>query len=132
MSTTISRRSSSTKRMFSTSVFASRKELRENYTSPRIAYSLCTKSPKIANANTASVALNKSMKEHVLARCSMHNFRHFMRDRLRAVECPADIVDQIGGWQTDGVGQGYRSGYPLIVLRKWTETATDTDVVYGS
>ncbi len=55
-----------------------------------------------------------------------------MPDRLRAIECPADIVDQIGGWQTDGVGQGYGSGYPLNVLRKWTETATDIDVVYGS
>jgi hypothetical protein len=28
-----------------------------------------------------------------------------MRDRLRAVQCPSDITDQIGGWTTDGVGQ---------------------------
>jgi hypothetical protein len=49
----------------------------------------------------------------------MHSFRHSMRDRLRAVECPADIVDQIGGWQTDGVGQSYGKGYPLEVLAKW-------------
>lgn len=50
--------------------------------------------------------------------CTMHGFPHSMRDRLRAVECPADIVDQIGGWQTGGVGHGYGSGYPLEVLRK--------------
>jgi len=30
-----------------------------------------------------------------------------MRDRLRAVQWPSDIIDQIGGWQTAGVGQGY-------------------------
>tara|TARA_B110000091_G_C13609766_1_gene388287 strand:- start:385 stop:558 length:174 start_codon:yes stop_codon:yes gene_type:complete len=42
-----------------------------------------------------------------------------MRDRLRAVECPADIVDQIGGWATGGVGQGYGSGYGLEVCDKW-------------
>lgn len=71
------------------------------------------------NANAASAALNKWLKAYVPAGCSMHSFRHSMRDRLRAVECPADIVDQIGGWQTDGVGHGYGSGYPLSVLRKW-------------
>mgnify|MGYP006097400181 CR=1 FL=1 len=27
-----------------------------------------------------------------------------MRDRLRAVECPSDVIDQIGGWLTQGVG----------------------------
>ena len=41
----------------------------------------------------------------------MHSFRHSMRDRLRAVQCPSDITDQIGVWATDGVGQGYGSGY---------------------
>jgi len=49
----------------------------------------------------------------------IHSFRHSLRDRLRAVECPSDIVDRIGGWTTEGVGQGYGSGYPLSVLTKW-------------
>lgn len=75
------------------------------------------------NANSASAALNKWMKPHVPDRCTMHGFRHSMRDRLRAVECPADIVDQIGGWQTEGVGHGYGKGYPLEVLDKWMKTA---------
>jgi hypothetical protein len=38
---------------------------------------------------------------------------------LRAVECPSDIVDAIGGWKTNGVGHGYGNGYPLDVLEKW-------------
>ncbi|WP_197703932.1 tyrosine-type recombinase/integrase [Cohaesibacter sp. ES.047] len=84
------------------------------------------------NANSASAALNKWLKEYVPEGCSMHSFRHSMRDRLRAVECPADIVDQIGGWQTDGVGHGYGSGYPLEVLRKWMKAITGADMVYGS
>lgn len=71
------------------------------------------------NANSASAALNKWMKIHVPARCTMHSFRHSLRDRLRAVECPSDIVDQIGGWQTEGVGHGYGRGYPLEVLARW-------------
>ena len=76
------------------------------------------------NANAASAALNKWMKEYAPRGCTMHGFRHSMRDRLRAVECPADVVDQIGGWQTEGVGHGYGSGYPLSVLRKWMKEAT--------
>jgi integrase len=27
-----------------------------------------------------------------------HCLRHTFRDRLRAVECPMDMIDQIGGW----------------------------------
>ena len=71
------------------------------------------------NANSASAALNKWMRPLVPERCTIHSFRHSMRDRLRAVECPAEIVDQIGGWQTEGVGHAYGSGYPLQVLHKW-------------
>jgi integrase len=71
------------------------------------------------NANSASAALNKWMKPFVPDGCSMHSFRHSMRDRLRALQCPADIVDQIGGWQTNGVGHGYGEGYPLHVLNEW-------------
>jgi hypothetical protein len=42
-----------------------------------------------------------------------------MRDRLRAVQCPSDITDQIGGWARAGVGQGYGTGYPLEILHHW-------------
>jgi integrase len=67
------------------------------------------------NANSASAALKKWMKPFVPDRCTLHSFRHSLRDRLRAVECPSDIVDQIGGWQTDGIGQGYPQGCPGVV-----------------
>ena len=71
------------------------------------------------SANSASAAINKWLKNHVPAGCTMHSFRHSMRDRLRAVQCPSDVADQIGGWATDGVGQGYGSGYPIEVLHRW-------------
>jgi len=44
-----------------------------------------------------------------------------MRDRLHAVQCPFDIVNQIGGWSTAGVGNAYGSGYPIAVLYGWME-----------
>ena len=71
------------------------------------------------SANSASAAINKWLRNYVPEGCTLHSFRHSMRDRLRAVQCPADIADQIGGWATDGVGQGYGSGYPIEVLRRW-------------
>ena len=71
------------------------------------------------NANSASGGLNKWLQKHVPAGCVIHSFRHSLRDRLRAVECPSDIVDAIGGWKTAGVGHGYGDGYPLDVLARW-------------
>ena len=71
------------------------------------------------NANSASAALNKWLKNYVSNGSTMHSFRHSIRDRLRAVECPSDIIDQIGGWTTSGVGQSYGEGYPLEVCHRW-------------
>ena len=76
------------------------------------------------NTNSASAALNKWMKGHAPKECVIHSFRHSIRDRLRAVECPSDIVDRIGGWITSGVGHGYGSGYPVTVLHRWMEKIT--------
>ena len=73
------------------------------------------------SANSASAAINKWLKNYVPTGCTMHSFRHSMRDRLRAVQCPSDVADQIGGWATDGVGQGYGSGYPIEVLMEWVK-----------
>ena len=60
-----------------------------------------------ANANSASGALNKWLSDYAADGCVIHSFRHSMRDRLRAVQCPSDMIDQIGGWASAGVGQGY-------------------------
>ena len=74
---------------------------------------------KICNANSASAALNKWMKPRLQDDAVVHSFRHSMRDRLRAVECPSDIIDQIGGWTSSSVGASYGKGYELPVLAKW-------------
>ena len=72
-----------------------------------------------SNANSASAAINKWLKPRVPEGCVIHSFRHSMRDRLRVVECPSDIIDAIGGWTTTGVGQRYGLGQPLDVKAKW-------------
>ena len=76
-------------------------------------------SNKGTNANSASAALNKWLKSRVPEGCVIHSFRHSLRDRLRAVQCPSDMIDQIGGWSTLGIGQGYGDGYDLMMLENW-------------
>ena len=78
----------------------------------------------ICNANSASAALNKWMKEKLSESYVIHGFRHSFRDRLRAVECPSEIIDQLGGWSLESVGQGYGKGYKIIVLNEWIKKIT--------
>jgi len=80
---------------------------------------------KICNANSASAALNKWMKPRLKDDAVVHSFRHSMRDRLRAVECPSDIIDQIGGWSSSSVGASYGKGYELPVLARWMKMLED-------
>ena len=77
------------------------------------------------NANSASAAINKWLKPRVPEGCVVHSFRHSLRDRLRAVECPSDMIDQIGGWSTAGVGQAYGDGYSLDRKWEWLERIDD-------
>ena len=74
---------------------------------------------KKCNANSASNGLNKWLKPRTPNGCVIHSFRHSLRDRLRAIQCPSDIADAIGGWSTSGVGQSYGSGYNLEVKHEW-------------
>ena len=74
---------------------------------------------QVCKTNSASGGLNKWLHEYVPVGCVVHSFRHSIRDRLRAIECPSDIVDAIGGWRTAGVGQGYGRGYDLDILGSW-------------
>jgi len=43
----------------------------------------------------------------------VHGFRHAIRDRLRAVQCPSEMIDQIGGWSSSKIGERYGTGYSI-------------------
>ena len=73
----------------------------------------------------ASNTLNKWLSKYVPEGCVVHSFRHSIRDRLRAVQCPSDMIDQIGGWTTEGVGQGYGEGYSMDVLLDYIRCLND-------
>ena len=86
---------------------------------------------KVTNAGSASAALNKWIKREGFGEYTLHGFRHSLRDRLREAECPSDIADQIGGWSTKNVGQGYGNGYALSTLLKWMKSIEEKEVNVG-
>ena len=70
------------------------------------------------NANSASASINKWLKRDFDG-LTAHCLRHTMRDRLRAAECPVDMIDQIGGWRSVAtIGVRYGKGYELNKVRK--------------
>jgi integrase len=71
------------------------------------------------NANSASAALNKWVKQIATQPVSLHSFRHSLTDRLRAVQCPRDIIDAIGGWTVGSIGEKYGQGYTVDILHQW-------------
>ncbi len=73
----------------------------------------------ITNTNSASAALNKWLKSVCSDQVVIHGLRHGLRDRLRAVEAPLEMIDQIGGWSQKSVGQGYGDGYSVDHCHAW-------------
>ena len=55
----------------------------------------------------------------------IHGLRHTFRDRLRAIEAPLDMIDQLGGWSLQSVGQGYGDGYSIEKLSEWMQKITE-------
>ena len=65
------------------------------------------------NGNSASAALGKWVKNYCEAGATVHGIRHAFRDRLRAVEAPVDLVDQLGGRSAKSSGIRHGDGYEL-------------------
>ena len=70
------------------------------------------------NSNSASAAINKWLKTVVGEDYVVHSLRHSFRDRLRNVGSASDLIDQLGGWSQQTVGQGYGEGYSLAKLNE--------------
>ncbi len=75
-------------------------------------------------ATHASNVVNKWLKRD-FGGLTAHSLRHTFRDRLRAVECPMDVIDQIGGWRSvGGVGVSYGEGYSTEQEQKWMRSVS--------
>jgi len=73
------------------------------------------------NSNSASATINKWIKTDGGSSDVIHGLRHSFRDRLRAVEAPTDMIDQLGGWALKSVAQGYGDWYDLALLVKYID-----------
>ena len=74
-------------------------------------------------ADHASAALGKWLKKDFNG-LTAHCLRHTFRDRLRAVECPIDLIDQIGGWKSvSSIRNSYGKGYSSDGVRSWMSKA---------
>ena len=100
-----------------TSLWAARQVAKNqvNYCFPRYARD------GYCNANSASAALGKWMKKYCESGSTVHGIRHAFRDRLRAVNAPVDLIDQMGGWSTKSVGMSYGQGYDLATASSYLE-----------
>jgi len=76
-------------------------------------------SPLGCKADYASSTLNKWLRKHLPDGCVVHSFRHSIRDRLRDVGCAADLIDQLGGWATTGVGMNYGHGHSILEKQRF-------------
>jgi len=72
-------------------------------------------------ATHASNAVNKWLKKD-FGGLTAHSLRHTFRDRLRAVECPMDMIDQIGGWKSiTSIGNSYGRGFTMDQYRQYLD-----------
>ena len=68
-------------------------------------------------ADHASAALAKWLKKDFDG-LTAHCLRNTFRDRLRAMECPLELIDQIGGWSSiSSIGNSYGMGYDLKTIK---------------
>lgn len=65
------------------------------------------------DGNRASAAINSFIRRIGIKDKTTHNTRHTMRDLLRHADVPPHIIDAIGGWGSNSVGESYGLGYSL-------------------
>ena len=68
-------------------------------------------------SNSASATLTKWIKTIVGSNDVTHGMRHSFRDRLRAVEAPTEMIDQLGGRTLKCVEQG--AGHDVRLLANY-------------
>ena len=70
------------------------------------------------NANSTSFALNKWLKVTIGNDSVIYGLKYSPKDRLLVVECPSNIIDQVGVWSLSSVDASSGGGYEVPVLAK--------------
>ena len=67
----------------------------------------------LALSDNASATVNKLIKRLGIQGKTMHCTRHTVRDMLTQANTPFHLMEAIGGWGSNSVGQDYGKGYAL-------------------
>jgi integrase len=89
--------------------------------------SYCDTVKKSIKSDSASAAMNKRIRAILNNKQSQtsHSFRHTMQTRLRNVECPLDIRDEICGWKSS-ISKNYGSPTDIKIKANYMrETLTN-------
>lgn len=71
----------------------------------------------------ASNTLNDWIRSRGIDR-TCHCMRHGLRDKLRAVDAPVDVVEELQGWAKSAMSSKYGEGHSLERLLDWLKKAT--------
>lgn len=77
-----------------------------------VAFALYNNGLDVKGTNASSTIVGFIKKLGIEGKTT-HNTRHTMRDLLRHADVPPHIIDAIGGWGSNSVGESYGSGYSL-------------------
>ena len=64
------------------------------------------------------------MKNCCEAGATVHGIRNAFRDRLRDINAPVDLIDQLGGWASSHIGLQYGDGYSVKRASSWLSEIT--------
>ncbi|WP_176250211.1 tyrosine-type recombinase/integrase, partial [Sulfitobacter sp. HGT1] len=90
------------------------------------------KKPLTNKSTYASNTLSKWLRTLRIAesdRKSTHSFRHSLQDRLKEVQTPQELRNVIGGWTNKGIGEGYGTGYTVVVLAEHMKKIVIADAI---
>jgi integrase len=73
------------------------------------------------SGDSASNAINKWLRESLKIDKTTHCFRHAMQTRLKHAGVPKEFRDEIGGWGTRTISDGYGEDFLLRQLREHLE-----------
>lgn len=77
-----------------------------------VAFALYNDGQDVKGTNASSTIVGIIKKLGIKDKTT-HNTRHTMRDLLRHADVPPHIIDAIGGWGSNSVGESYGRGYSL-------------------
>jgi hypothetical protein len=66
-----------------------------------------------------TVSKSAEQKRKQLLAMSRISFAKITSSRAAVNSCPSEMIDQIGGWSSGKVGEGYGEGFSVLQIAQW-------------